>query len=234
MRGAVYIFENSKAKRVKVGSTINDPRERLRDVNNKWMAIKGTCQICGERRLVKKDGLLPEHYAHDIFCQTGSRNKCLGSKQLPLENDDILATEFLFDNKSRLSQISGTEKSSLTRILNNLDKRIKNRRQVTTPSRWRLRVTFRTEQHENIEFLTHQLLSQHLDKNAPFGEVFSCSLSEATDAVQTALNQSGLLDSVRKEIFNDDTSEIYGTCVICGKYLTKIGSCPSCIEKYLD
>jgi hypothetical protein len=40
-QGAVYIFENIKAQRVKVGMTaigINDVADRLRDVNDMWLA----------------------------------------------------------------------------------------------------------------------------------------------------------------------------------------------------
>jgi hypothetical protein len=38
--GSVYIFENSEAKRVKVGMTsigVNDVVDRLRDVNDMWL-----------------------------------------------------------------------------------------------------------------------------------------------------------------------------------------------------
>lgn len=51
MYGAVYILENAKAQRVKVGMTINHVADRLSDANDKWMERKGTCQICGMRWL---------------------------------------------------------------------------------------------------------------------------------------------------------------------------------------
>ena len=58
--GAVYIFENSKAQRVKVGMTVNDPIDRLCDVNDMWIERKVTCQICG-LRLVNIGGHVPHH-----------------------------------------------------------------------------------------------------------------------------------------------------------------------------
>ncbi|KKN63475.1 hypothetical protein LCGC14_0501360 [marine sediment metagenome] len=60
--GAVYILENVKAKRVKVGTTINNVVDRLRDVNGKWLSMKVTCQICGGRRLAIKGTLMPPTY----------------------------------------------------------------------------------------------------------------------------------------------------------------------------
>ena len=44
---AVYVFENSKAQRVKVGMTgigLNNVGDRLRDVNDMWLERKVTCQ----------------------------------------------------------------------------------------------------------------------------------------------------------------------------------------------
>ena len=49
LHGVVYIFENSKAQRVKVGMTINNVVGRLSDVNDMWLERKVTCQICGGR-----------------------------------------------------------------------------------------------------------------------------------------------------------------------------------------
>jgi hypothetical protein len=50
-----------------------------------------------------------------------------------------------------------------------------------------------------VESLSHAILANHLDRLAPFGEVFCCSVSEATEAVETALSQLGLLHSVKKK-----------------------------------
>ncbi len=59
---------------------------------------------------------------------------------------------------------------------------------------------FYTARAEQVELLSHKILAERLDEEAPFGEVFCCSVSEATEAVETALSQLGLLDSARKEL----------------------------------
>jgi hypothetical protein len=64
---------------------------------------------------------------------------------------------------------------------------------------WQFGVAFYTEGVAEVELLSHKILEKHLDRLAPFGEVFCCSVSEATEAVETALSQLGLLHSVRKE-----------------------------------
>ncbi|MFT4537119.1 MAG: hypothetical protein ACI9P5_004500 [Saprospiraceae bacterium] len=58
---------------------------------------------------------------------------------------------------------------------------------------------FITENTEQVESLSHLILSERLDKKAPLGEIFCCSVSEATVAVETALKNMGLLHSARKE-----------------------------------
>ena len=42
LHGAVYVFENSQAQRVKVGMTINNVADRLRHVNDMWLGRKAT------------------------------------------------------------------------------------------------------------------------------------------------------------------------------------------------
>lgn len=49
LHGAVYIFENPKAQRVKVGVSTSSVGSRLSDVNDMWLGRKVTCQICGGR-----------------------------------------------------------------------------------------------------------------------------------------------------------------------------------------
>jgi hypothetical protein len=44
---------------------------------------------------------------------------------------------------------------------------------------WQLSTAFYTECAEKVELLSHEILSQRLDKETPFGEVFCCSVSEA-------------------------------------------------------
>jgi hypothetical protein len=83
--GVVYVFENSKAQRVKVGMTgigANTVEDRLRDVNDMWLERKVTCQICGGR-LVNIGGLVPQHVKSGI--------RCRGGRALPLEKDVALA-----------------------------------------------------------------------------------------------------------------------------------------------
>lgn len=227
LHGAVYVFENSKAQCVKVGMTcigVNNVEDRLRDVNDMWLERKVTCQVCGGR-LVNIGGLVPQHVK--------SGKGCSGGGALPLEKDVALAESHLEINKNRLSELSGSEKGSATRIVNNLEKRIERYRHHNRPvGRWQFKVAFYTECVEQVESLSHRILAKRLDKEAPFGEVFCCSVSEATEAVETALSQLGLLHSARKEIKKYVTSEKYGKCVICGNNLIETGACPDCIQRY--
>ena len=193
--GAVYILENSKAQRVKVGMTGNftvDVVDRLRDVNNKWLGINATCQICGGRRLINASGLIPQHVVSGIDCS--------GGNALPLEKDVALAESYLENIKNRRNELSGNEKGSVTRIIKTLEKRIELHRYCERPTgMWQLSTAFYTECAGEVESLSHEILAERLDKAAPFGEVFCCSVSEATEAVETALSQLGLLNSARKE-----------------------------------
>ena len=191
--GVVYVFENSEAQRVKVGMTgigVNHVEDRLRDVNDMWLERKVTCQICGGR-LVNIGGLVPQHVKSGIRCQ--------GGRALPLEKDVTLAESYLANMKNRLSDLCDSEKGSTIRIVNTLEKRIEryrhHNRQV---GKWQFRVAFYTEGVAEVEALSHKILAERLDKLAPFGEVFYCSVSEATKAVETALSQLGLLHSVRR------------------------------------
>ena len=194
LHGAVYIFENAKAQRVKVGMTsigVNDVVDRLRDVNDMWLERKVTCQICGGR-LVNVGERVPQHVK--------SGRGCPGGNALPLEKDVALAESHLENMKNRLSELSGSEKGSATRIVNTLEKRIERYRHHNRPvGEWQFRVAFYTEGVAEVELLSHKILAEHLDRLAPFGEVFCCSVSEATEAVESALSQLGVLHSARKE-----------------------------------
>jgi hypothetical protein len=102
--------------------------------------------------------------------------------------------------KEGYSELSGSEKGSATRVISKLEKRIELYRHYRPPvGRWQVGIAFYTECAEQVELLSHEILAEHLDKEAPFGEVFCCSVSEAADAVETVLSRLGLLDSVRKE-----------------------------------
>jgi hypothetical protein len=191
--GVVYVFENSDAQRVKVGMTgigINNVGDRLRDINDMWLERKVTCQICGGR-LVSIGGLVPEH--------TKSGNRCSGGRALPLEKEGALAESYLQNIRSRLNELVDSEKGSATRIANTLEKRLERyrhrNRQVGT---WQFRIAFFTKGVAEVESLSHNILAEHLDKLAPFGEVFCCSVSEATKAIEAALSQLGLLHSAKK------------------------------------
>ncbi len=189
--GAVYIFENSKAQRVKVGMTINNVVDRLRDVNDIWLERKVTCQICGGR-LVNIVGLVPQHVKDGRGCP--------GGNALPIEKDVALAESHLKNIQNRLSDLSGSEKGSATRIVNNLEKRIERyRHHNRLVGEWHFRVAFYTECAEQVELLSHEILQECLDELAPFGEIYCCSVSAATEAVETVLSQLGLLHSARKE-----------------------------------
>jgi len=192
--GAVYIIENSKAQRVKVGMTgigLNNVVDRLRDVNDTWLERKVSCQICGGR-LVNVGGRVPHHVV--------SGKGCPGGAALPLEKNVAMAESYLENMKSRISELSSTEKGSVSRKIKTLEKRIERYRHHNRPAgEWQFRVAFYTEGVAEIELRTHKILAKHLDRLAPFGEAFCCSVSEATEAVETALSQLGLLHSTRKE-----------------------------------
>lgn len=193
--GAVYIFENQIAQRVKVGMTINDVAGRLRDVNDMWLEHKVTCQICGARRLAKLNGFEPRLVPRHVV----SGKHCPGGNALPLEGDLKLAKSHVENLKVRLSEVSGSEKASVTRRLNTLQDRIMLRRQYRRAvGVWQIVAVFYTECAEQVELLSHGFLKERLDKVAPFGEVFCCSVSEAKEAVENALNQLGLLHSARR------------------------------------
>ena len=108
LRGAVYILENPKAQRVKIGMTINNVADRLRSVNDMWLEFKATCQICGGRCLVNDKGLIPKHVI--------SGRDCTGGNTLPLEKDVSLAEEYLETLKKNHGELSGNEKGSTTRL----------------------------------------------------------------------------------------------------------------------
>lgn len=189
--GAVYIFENSEAQRVKVGMTISKVADRLNAVNDMWLQKKVTCQICGGR-LNNSLGRVPKH--------VGSGRSCSGGDALPLEKEVALAVSHLESTKNRLSKLSGSEKSSATRIINTLEKRIEKYRNYTQPvGDWQFKLVFYTKCAEQVELRAHELLNDFLDAQAPFGEVFCCSASAAEEAVQIALMQLGLFDAARKE-----------------------------------
>jgi hypothetical protein len=124
---------------------------------------------------------------------------CPGENALPLEKDVALAESHLRNMNNRLSELSGSEKGSATRIVSTLERRIERYRHHKRPvGEWQFRVAFYTDGVAEVEWLSHKILAEHLDRLAPFGEVFYCSVSEATEAVETALSHLGLLHSAKK------------------------------------
>ncbi len=193
LHGAVYIFENSKAQRVKVGLTTNTHRivDRLNDVNDMWLERKVKCQICGTR-IVRFGFIIPAHVV--------SGRECPGGNELPLEQDVSLAESHLRQLKKRAHGLAGTEKGSVTRKINTLEKRIElYRNHQWHIGRWQFSIAYITKGAEQVESLTHEILAEHLDNGAPIGEVFCCSVSEATEAIESALRNLGLSHSARKE-----------------------------------
>jgi len=226
LRGTVYILENPKAQRVKIGMTINDAADRLKSVNDMWLECKATCQICGGRRLVNDKGLIPKHVI--------SGRSCPGGDASPLEKDVSLAEEYLDNLKKNHCKLTGSEKGATTRIVNNLEKRIElHRNHDLLVGMWQISTVFYTDCAEEVELLSHEILAGRLDTRALFGEVFCCSVSEATEAVESALTQLELLHSAKKEVKGCTTSEKYGKCIICGKNLTETGACRVCKKRFL-
>lgn len=222
--GAVYVFENVEAQRIKVGMTINNVTDRLRDVNDKWSRIKVTCQICGTQRLADSDNFMPAH--------VGSGIRCAGSRISPLEDDRSIAKTHLENLRNDLNVLTGAKRSAVSKKIKTLQKRIAFYEQYKRPEGiWQFRLAFYTHQAERVELLSHEVLADKLDQSAPFGEVFCCSVSQAAEAIESVLDKLGLLNTVRKDVQSDDTSEKYGNCSICGGNLTKRGSCPACVGR---
>ena len=218
--GAVYILENTKAQRVKVGTTINNPDARLMDVNDKWLGLKATCQICSARRIVMGDKKFPEH-GH--FCE--------GGNALPLEKDATLAKSHL----AHMKRLRASGNGSVTRQINNLEKKIRLYQHYQQPlAMWQLNTTFYTEYAAYVELRTHEALADHLDKLSPIGEVFNCSVAEASEAIESVLSELGLFEAARKEVRNDNTSKEYANCSMCGENLTERGACLECSRPFFE
>jgi hypothetical protein len=203
LRGLVYILENVLACRVKLGVTINSVYGRLESVNDMWQGKKATCQICGTRRLVDLKGFVPFHVSSSIIFPERYivGRGCPGGDSLPLEKDRMLALKYLDSMKNYQQQVSGKYKSSVTRVINNLTRRINVYNSLgPAVGHWEVRATYRTDCAEKVEQLSHKLLRNTLDRSVTFGEVFSCSVSDAKDAVEESLRQLSLFDSA---IIND-------------------------------
>ncbi|MBS0287888.1 MAG: hypothetical protein JSR17_11365 [Proteobacteria bacterium] len=193
--GRVYILENEVAKRVKIGMTINRVEERLEDVNNMWLGIKGTCQICGGRRLVNHKGFIPYHVVSGI--------RCPGSNSLPFEKDSSLAISYLIELKNNHDVLRGSSQNSNSRRINGLKERIRRFQALDKLlGVWKVNTVYHTNSAEDVELRSHEVLSNYLDKDVPFGEVFICSVAEAMNAVELVLDQLDLLQMAKKEVLS--------------------------------
>lgn len=194
--GLVYILFNESVGRVKVGMTTNNVEGRLVDVNRMWLGKNATCQVCGGRRLTNKNGVMPNHVVSGVPCH--------GGEFLPLEKDSELAYSYLEMLKEKNSSLSGSEKSSSTKRINTLVERIKRYESLGKPvGRWKIDTVYYTNSAEEVELGAHELLSEFLDKTMPFGEVFSCSIEKARQAVEKMLEKLGYKDSAERKIYKN-------------------------------
>jgi hypothetical protein len=100
----------------------------------------------------------------------------------------------------RVGEASGSEKGSMMRKINTIEERIRLRRQHSRAvGTWKIGTVSYTECAEQVELLSHKFIAEYLDRTAPYGEVFSCSMLVAQEAVERALKQLGLLQLARRE-----------------------------------
>ena len=185
---AVYIFENKKAKLVKVGIThlwTTSVKDRLIDLNNQWSEKKVTCQICGYKRYIDASGLIKKHIVSGRICP--------GGNEPPLEKNTSLAQKYLHDLNVEKRSACGNEKSSITRKVNTIKRRIKIfEQQEVLVGKFSINTVFYTESAEIVEQVSHKILADKFFKYSRLGEVFHCSVLDAVEAVESALNQLGL------------------------------------------
>lgn len=63
---------------------------------------------------------------------------------------------------------------------------------------WQYRCSFKTSDFVDVEQLAHKYLNEYLDKEAPIGEVFNCSVDKAINAVEDALKDLDLLEQAER------------------------------------
>ena len=200
----VYILENKLAQRIKVGTTTNTTQERLRAIRANWQGLSATCQVCGTRRDITGNSrfnyqdfhmsnVMPKHPSNGSHAtHPDSRLKCLGSGASPLETETSLAEQYLGELKANHSALSGSEKSSNTKMIKTLEARIGRYKALgQAEGAWVIAREFQGY-GENIERIAHEILKNALDKEAPIGEVFKCSVDEAVRAVEEAIRLHNL------------------------------------------
>jgi len=95
---------------------MNNPALKVEDMNNLWSGRKGICQVCGSRRMVGPDNLLPKH-------RSGIDN-CFGVGFLPVALDTQIAEAHLRDLEQEIKLGTGVEKASAVRKAKKLRERI--------------------------------------------------------------------------------------------------------------
>lgn len=226
MSGKVYILANPQANRVKVGMTVNKVEDRLEAVNGMWHIRRGTCQVCGAHRYTVK---------RKIAKHVQSGIQCLGGNELPFEVDTAVARKHRDTLKQKYDLATGTVRGSIKKQINNLDKKIQLFTDYCPPKgTFQISAIFHTNACESVEKEAHKQLDDYLDRASNFGEVFSCSVEKAVEAVEQATIKLKVSDKVKKESFSSETSKDYGECVICGGYVNQFGNCPSCIKHFLS
>lgn len=156
-----------------------------------------TCQVCGIRLLNSK-GNIPFHKYDGA--------NCIGGGELPIERDNFLALNYL--EKLKIQQINskGVLKSSITRKLNSLKKRINFYKNSIIEEKvwslgyayWKFKFAYLTKNFASVEELSHKYLCKYLDKESPVGELFKCSLSKSVEAVEDALKDLKINESAIK------------------------------------
>ena len=191
-KGLVYIFENSSINRIKVGMTSVSIKSRIKPLN-----FNVTCQVCGIRLLNSK-GNIPFHKFED--------ENCIGGGELPIERDISLALKYLEDLKIQQINSKGVLKSSITRKLNSLKKRINFYQNSIIDKNvwklgyayWKFKYAYLTTNFALVEELSHKYLCKYLDKESPVGELFKCSLSKSVEAVEDALEDLKINENTLK------------------------------------
>ena len=133
---------------------------------------------------------MPKHLSNGTHATyPDSRFKCPGSGALPLELDTSHAEKYLSELKTNNSSLSGSEKSSNTKMINTLEARIGRYKGIgQIEGDWVIARKFRGS-GENIGRLAHKILKEALDTDVSIGEVFKCSVVEAVRAVEEAISR---------------------------------------------
>jgi len=110
-----------------------------------------------------------------------------------------LAQNYLDSLRVKQSSAFGSEKGSITRKINTIERRIKIfEKQEVLVGKFSINTIFYTESAEIVEQLSHKILADNFFKYSRLGEVFHCSVLDALEAVESALNQLGLTHDSEK------------------------------------